>query len=169
MPLLFIVYYTVNYPHGDLVLSGVSICASPNLDILGMKFDTDCRMLEVRIAWYCFSRLSEKLYFMVVNRVVVDHLCYFVATKHLFSQYWRIVLRSGEQLLHAIVSFSSVRCIRWPGFALIKISCYCVIHLMFLDFVCWTRLIQTRIIVYSVSCHLHLPEFDIPEFMQLIH
>ena len=31
---------TVNPPHGDLVLSGVSICASPNLDILGVKFDS---------------------------------------------------------------------------------------------------------------------------------
>ena len=31
---------TVNPPHGDLVLSRVSICASPNLDILGVKFDS---------------------------------------------------------------------------------------------------------------------------------
>ena len=31
---------TVNPPMGDLVLSGVSICASPNLDILGVKFDS---------------------------------------------------------------------------------------------------------------------------------
>ena len=30
---------TVNPPHGDLVLSGVQIWASPNLDILGVKFD----------------------------------------------------------------------------------------------------------------------------------
>ena len=30
---------TVNAPHGDLVLSGVSIRASLNLDILGVKFD----------------------------------------------------------------------------------------------------------------------------------
>ena len=29
----------MNPPHGDLVLSEVSICASPNLDILGVKFD----------------------------------------------------------------------------------------------------------------------------------
>ena len=29
---------TVSPPHGDLVLSGVSIWASPNLDILGVKF-----------------------------------------------------------------------------------------------------------------------------------
>ena len=31
---------TVNPPHGDLVLSGVSIRATPNLDIPGMKFDS---------------------------------------------------------------------------------------------------------------------------------
>ena len=31
---------TVNPPHRDLVLSGVSICASPNHDILGVKFDS---------------------------------------------------------------------------------------------------------------------------------
>ena len=31
---------TVNPPHGDLVLSGVSICNIPNLDILGVKFDS---------------------------------------------------------------------------------------------------------------------------------
>ena len=32
---------TENPPHGDLVLSGVSIFASPNLDnILGLKFDS---------------------------------------------------------------------------------------------------------------------------------
>ena len=31
---------TVNPPRGDLFFSGVSICASPNLDILGVKFDT---------------------------------------------------------------------------------------------------------------------------------
>ena len=32
---------TVNPPHGYLVLSEVSICASPNLDILGVKFDSN--------------------------------------------------------------------------------------------------------------------------------
>ena len=31
---------TANPPHGDLVLSGASICASPNFDILGVKFDS---------------------------------------------------------------------------------------------------------------------------------
>ena len=32
---------TVNPPHGDLVLSGVFIQASPNLDILCAKFDSE--------------------------------------------------------------------------------------------------------------------------------
>ena len=32
---------TANHPHGYLVLSEVSICASPNLDILGVKFDSN--------------------------------------------------------------------------------------------------------------------------------
>ena len=31
---------TVNRTHGDLVLCGVSICSCPNLDILGVKFDS---------------------------------------------------------------------------------------------------------------------------------
>ena len=31
---------TMNPPHGDLVLSGVSILISPYFDILGMKFDS---------------------------------------------------------------------------------------------------------------------------------
>ena len=33
-------FRTVNPPLGDLILSVVSICASPNLDILGVKFDS---------------------------------------------------------------------------------------------------------------------------------
>ena len=31
---------TVSLPHGDFVLSGISIRASPNLDIIGVKFDS---------------------------------------------------------------------------------------------------------------------------------
>ena len=31
---------TVNPPHSDLVLSWVSICDSPNLNVLGVKFDS---------------------------------------------------------------------------------------------------------------------------------
>ena len=42
---------TVNPPHGDLVFSGVSICAGPNLDILLVKFD---RRLTFNQIYYLF-------------------------------------------------------------------------------------------------------------------
>ena len=51
---------------------------------------------------------------------------------------------------------TSDRCIRWPGFALTRLSCRCIIDVMLLHCVCCTRLIRTLIIVYSVSFHLHL-------------
>ena len=38
MALVFSRSRTVNHPHGDLVLFRVSIRASPNIDILGLKF-----------------------------------------------------------------------------------------------------------------------------------
>ena len=50
-------------------------------------------------------------------------LCCFVATKHLFSQSFSIVLRCGGLQLN---SFSSTRCIQQPGFALIRLSFSCV-------------------------------------------
>ena len=65
---------TVKRPHGDLILSGVSIHASPNLDILGVKFDS---MLSVRkpCEWYCFSCCSENWYFVVGESCLCGHLC----------------------------------------------------------------------------------------------
>ena len=80
------------------------------------------------------------------------------------------VLRCGVLLLNAIVSFSSSRCIRWRGFTLIRLSCRCVINVMLLHCVCCTKLIRTLIIVCTVSFHLLLSEFDIPELrLQLIN
>ena len=38
---------TVNLPDGDLDLSGVSIRTSPNLDILGVKFDSRLMYLTI--------------------------------------------------------------------------------------------------------------------------
>ena len=96
-------------------------------------------------------------------------LCCFVATMHLFSQSLSIVLRWGL-LLNVIFRFSSARCIRWLGFAFIRLSYRCVIDVVLLHCVCCTRLIRTRIIVCPVSFHLLLSEFDIPElWLQLIH
>ena len=91
-------------------------------------------------------------------------LCCFVATLHLFFQPLSIVhRRCGGLLLNPIFSFSSARCIRWPGFAMIRLSCRCVIDVMLLHYVCCIRLIRTGIIVCVVSFYLLLSECDIPE------
>ena len=75
---------TVNHPHDDLVLPGVSICASSNLDILGVKFD---------------SRLTSELHVRdIVSRVLqiigilrlVKHI--FVDTSVLLRCYYAFVL-----------------------------------------------------------------------------
>ena len=50
---------TVNRPHGDLVLSGVSICTIPNLDILGMKFD--CELTFEDHVCGIVSRVSQRI------------------------------------------------------------------------------------------------------------
>ena len=91
-------------------------------------------------------------------------ICCFVGTMHLFSQSLSIVLRCEGQLLNVLFSFSisSNSCIRWTGFAMIRVSCRCVIDVMVLHSVCCTKLIRTRIIVCALSFHLLLSEFDIP-------
>ena len=97
-------------------------------------------------------------------------LCYFVAILHLFSQSLSIVLRCRGQLLNVTFSFLSDRCIRWPGFVPISVSCRCVIDVVWLGLICCTRLIRTPITVCSASFHLFLLEFDIPERRpQFIH
>ena len=65
---------------------------------------------------------------------------------HLFSQSLSIVLRCGSLLLNDIFCFSSARCILWPSFSLMRLSCRCVIDVMLLHCLCCTRLIRTRII-----------------------
>ena len=52
---------TVTPPQGDLILSGASIRASPNLDILGPR--------------HCFHSLSENWYFEVGDAYISGHLC----------------------------------------------------------------------------------------------
>ena len=74
-----------------------------------------------------------------------------------------IHLGCGGQLLNVTFSFLSAMCIRWPGFVLIIVSCYCVIDEMSLGYVCCARLIRTLISVGSASIHLLLLEFDISE------
>ena len=72
---------TVNPPHFDLVLSGVSISASPNLDILGVKFDS--RLTFEYHVRGIVSRVFQRIcIFMLVKSVFVDTSvlirCYYV-------------------------------------------------------------------------------------------
>ena len=155
----------MNPHHGDLVLSGDSIRASPNLYILGVKFDLKHTFEDhVLVLLYSFREL---LCWGWWNKHLWTPLCYFVAILHLFSQSLSIVLRCGGQLLNVIFSFLSDRCIQWLGFALIKVSGRCVIDVMLLGLVCRTRLMRTLITIYSASFHLLLLEFDILELRPL--
>ena len=80
-------YRTVNPSHGDLLLSEVSICAGPNIDILGVKFDSKLTFEDNVRAWHCFTCLSENWYYEVGETYILwTPLCYFVAILHLFSQ-----------------------------------------------------------------------------------
>ena len=56
--------------------------------------------------------------------------------------------------------------IRWPGFALLRLSCRYVITVMLLHCVCLTRSIRTHITVCSVSFDLLLSEFDISDSLK---
>ena len=63
---------TVDPPNGDLVLSGVSICASPNLDFLGVKFDSSRLTFEDYMRGFV-SRVSQRIGILwLVKHVFVD-------------------------------------------------------------------------------------------------
>ena len=62
---------TVNPPHGHLVLSGVSICSSPNHDILGVKFGS--RLTFEDHVPGIVSRISERIGVLrLMKRVFAD-------------------------------------------------------------------------------------------------
>ena len=66
---------TLNPPHGDLVLSWVSICVSPNLDIIGVRFDSRLPFEENLLG--IVSRVSQIInrYFKVGEVCLCGHLC----------------------------------------------------------------------------------------------
>ena len=102
------------------------------------------------------SRVSQRIcIFRLVKGVFVDTS---VSFRYYYSFFLPIihVLWCGGLLLNVIFGFSSAWCIRWPGFALIRLSCRCVIDVRLLHFVCCTRLIRTRIILCTVSLYLLL-------------
>ena len=159
---------TVNPPHGDLVLSLVSIRDSPNIDILCVKFDSKFTFEDhVR---GIVSRVSQTIGILrLVKRIFVDTSA-FVVILHLFSQSLSICSPVwGSAAVCHLQLLKRQGCIRWPGFVPIRVSC-CVIDGMWLGLVCCTRLIRTLITVCAVSLHLLLLEFGIPELRpQLIH
>ena len=100
--------------------------------------------------------LKELVFLRLAKNVFED-------TSVLLRCYYAFVLQILEYclLLDVIFSFSSARCIRWPGFALSRLYGRCVIDVMLLHRACCTKLIRTRIIFCSVSFRLLLSEFDI--------
>ena len=162
---------TVSPPHGDLVMSGVSIRASPSLDILRLKFDSkltfDNHVLGI------VSRVSQRIGILrMVKRIFVDTSvllrCYFAFVISILvccSLVWESAAECHLQL-HECLVYS----VAMLGFVPIRVSCRCVIDVVWLCLVCWTRLIKTLITVCSTSFHLLLLEFDIPELRpQLIY
>ena len=76
-----------------------------------------------------------------VKRVLWTPMCCIVATMYLFSKSLNIVARCGGLLLNVIFSYSSARCIPWLCFALIRLSCHCVI-----------RHVAAMCMLYKVNC-----------------
>ena len=139
-------------PYGDLVLSGVSIRASPNLYILGVKF---CSKLtfEDHVRGIV-SRVSQRIEILrLVKRIFVDSCT-------LLRCYFSFVLPIVEYCSRVWGSASRAQG-AFGCLALSRVSC-CVIDVMWLGSVCCTRLIRTKITVCSAS-FLLLLEFDILE------
>ena len=96
---------TVNPPHENLVLSGVSICASP-IYILEVKFDSR-HTFEDHVHGI-ISCVSERIGILrLVKPAIVA--CFEVGEA---CRSLCIVLRCGGLLLNVILSFLSTRCIR---------------------------------------------------------
>ena len=94
----------MNPPHGDLVLSGVSICPSPNLDILGVKLDSKLTFENhVRGIVYRVSKRIDIL--RLVKRVFVDTSellrCYY-AFVHPILEYFSPVWLSAAECLQLL-------------------------------------------------------------------
>ena len=151
-------YRTANPPHGDLVLSVVSIHDSLNLDILGVKFHSKFTFEEH--VHGIVSRVSHKIGIYEVGATCLCGLrCYYAFVLPILeycSLLWGSAVACHLQLLE-LQMYSVARLI------LITVSCRCVIDFMLLYCVCCIRIILTRITVCSLCYNLLLPEFDIPD------
>ena len=122
------------------------------------------------------SRVSQRIDILrSVKRVFVDTSvllrCYYSFVLQILeycSPVWGSAAECHLQLLEPqVYSVLEKIC---ETYSRAPVSCRCDIDVMLLLCVCWKRLIRTRIIVCSVSFHLLLSEFNIPELrLQLIH
>ena len=81
----------VNPPHGDLVLSVVSICDNSNLNIIGVKFDSSLTFEDHERG--IVSRFSQRIGILglVKEGAFVDTFMFFRCyTMHLFCQSFSI-------------------------------------------------------------------------------
>ena len=154
---------TVSPPHGDFVLSGVSICAIPYVGVLGVKFDTSSPSKTMCVILFPVC-LGELVFWGLWNVYLWTALCYFVAILHshkLGNVLWCCWMSPSASWAPGV----------FGGQALARLKFLVVVF----DFVCagllcCTRLIWNIITVCSASFHLLLLEFDIPELRpQLIH
>ena len=155
-------FKTVNPPYGDLVMSGISIQANNNFDILGVKFDSKLTFEDHgRGIVSCVSRRFDML--RLIKLIFVDtsmlFRCYFAFVLPILeycSPVWGSAAECHLQLFERQV-YSA------PGFALIRVSC-CVVDIVLLGLVCCSRLMRTLITVRSARFLLLIQEFDIPSF-----
>ena len=155
---------TVSPPYGDLILSGVSIRASPNLDILSVKFDSSSPSKTMCVVLFPMS-LRELVFWVWWNVYLWTPLCYVVAILNLFSL--SIVLLCGGQVLNVTFSFLSGRCIRWPGF--VSIIVFCCHRRRELGLVCCSMLIRTVIAVQRACICVYYRSTIFELRPQLIH
>ena len=131
----------MNPPHGDLVLSEVSICASLNLAILGVKFDSKLTF-ENHVRGIASSVSPRIGIFRLVKRVFVN-TSVLLRCVHSFQSF-SIDLRCGGLLLYVIFSLSSATCIRCISEFLV------VVYQSFLS-LCHRRHVATLSMLYKVN------------------
>ena len=127
---------TVSPPYGGLFLSGVSIRASPNLDILNWREVWQQAHLRRPCEWNCSLCLSGNCYFEAGETYICGHLCVtslLFCIKKFSLNPW--VLISGVEVSCWLSQSAS----RAPGFVPIRVSCGCVIDDLWLGLVCCTR------------------------------
>ena len=135
---------TVNPPNGDLVLSGVSIYASPYLDILGMKFDSRHVIVDTSVLLRCY------------NAFILTILEY-------CSPVWGVARGMSSSASRAPGVFGGRLCLDQTFLSLCHRQ-----HVAGL-FMVYTVYSNSNH-CFSVSFHLLLQEFDITELrLQLIH